>query len=290
MTKVREIKRRIKSVDSTQQITKTMEMVAAAKIRKAQEGIESARPYAMKMMEVLSDVAQYVGEGEHPLLEIHPSIEKVLVLALTSDRGLCGPFNTNIIRATEEIIARESKAGKKVELILVGRKGVSYFTYIGHKPLNQYQGFSDSPTVESAREISKKLMSMYTALETDQVYLVFNHFKSVVEQSPVEYQLLPIQEESVSEEPERILKGEYLFEPGAAEVLYRLLPSYIEALIYRALLESAASEHGARRTAMKNATDNAAEMINELTISFNRARQAIITQEISEIVGGAEAL
>ena len=267
-----------------------MEMVAAAKIRKAQEGIESARPYAMKMMEVLSDVAQYVGEGEHPLLEIHPSIEKVLVLALTSDRGLCGPFNTNIIRATEEIIARESKAGKKVELILVGRKGVSYFTYIGHKPLNQYQGFSDSPTVESAREISKKLMSMYTALETDQVYLVFNHFKSVVEQSPVEYQLLPIQEESVSEEPERILKGEYLFEPGAAEVLYRLLPSYIEALIYRALLESAASEHGARRTAMKNATDNAAEMINELTISFNRARQAIITQEISEIVGGAEAL
>ncbi len=290
MTKVREIKRRIKSVDSTQQITKTMEMVAAAKIRKAQEGIESARPYAMKMMEVLSDVAQYVGEGEHPLLEIHPSIEKVLVLALTSDRGLCGPFNTNIIRATEEIIARESKAGKKVELILVGRKGVSYFTYIGHKPLNQYQGFSDSPTVESAREISKKLMSMYTALETDQVYLVFNHFKSVVEQSPVEYQLLPIQEESVSEEPERILKGEYLFEPGAAEVLYKLLPSYIEALIYRALLESAASEHGARRTAMKNATDNAAEMINELTISFNRARQAIITQEISEIVGGAEAL
>ena len=290
MTKVREIKRRIKSVDSTQQITKTMEMVAAAKIRKAQEGIESARPYAMKMMEVLSDVAQYVGEGEHPLLEIHPSIEKVLVLALTSDRGLCGPFNTNIIRATEEIIARESKAGKKVELILVGRKGVSYFTYIGHKPLNQYQGFSDSPTVEIAREISKKLMSMYTALETDQVYLVFNHFKSVVEQSPVEYQLLPIQEESVSEEPERILKGEYLFEPGAAEVLYRLLPSYIEALIYRALLESAASEYGARRTAMKNATDNAAEMINELTISFNRARQAIITQEISEIVGGAEAL
>lgn len=290
MTKVREIKRRIRSVDSTRQITKTMEMVAAAKIRKAQEGIESARPYAIKMMEVLSDVAQYVGEGEHPLLEIHPSIEKVLVLALTSDRGLCGPFNTNIIRATEEIIARESKAGKKVELILVGRKGVNYFTYVGHKPLYQYQGFSDSPTVESAREISKKLMSMYTALETDQVYLVFNHFKSVVEQSSVEYQLLPIQEESVSEEPERILKGEYLFEPGAAEVLYRLLPSYIEALVYRALLESAASEHGARRTAMKNATDNAEEMINELTISFNRARQAIITQEISEIVGGAEAL
>lgn len=381
MAKVREIKRRIKSIDSTRQITRTMEMVAGAKIRRAQARIEAARPYASKMMEILYSVAARAGGIRHPLLEVHKPVERVLVILFTSDRGLCGAFNTNVIRKAESVIEREvqeeleevviparkagvrgklkalfkkrtreiekktlretteetseekpaegvqkeiplggltsegsdlrgaereetpseetpqveeipeEKLGRKVDLIVIGRKGINYFKFVGREILEEYRGISDTPTIENARKLAHKLMDMYAKGEVDRVYLVFNHFKSIVEQRPVEYLLLPIQKEVVGEEPTALIEEvEYIFEPKATEVLQRLLPRYVETVVYRAFLESAASEHGARRTAMKNATDNASEMIEGLIRDFNKARQAQITQEISEIVGGAEAL
>ncbi len=348
MAKVREIRRQIKSIDSTRQITKTMEMVAGAKIRRAQGRIEAARPYALKMMEVLYNVAAFVRGTTHPLLETHDPIEKALVVVFTSDRGLCGAFNTNVIRRAESVLTREDKEGasiseatpeakikareklkalfkrrttaieeaertkeekvveieevtpsvevseegkRKVDLIVIGRKGINYFKFIGQEIFKEYRGISDSPTIENAREIARMLMDMYVQGEVDKVYLVFNHFKSIVEQRPVEYLLLPMEREVIGEKQRsEASETEYIFEPKAKEVLHRLLPRYIETVVYRAFLESAASEHGARRTAMKNATDNANEIIQNLTRDYNNARQAQITQEISEIVGGAEAL
>lgn len=288
MAKMRVIKRRIKSVNNTRQITKTMEMVATAKIRRAQERIESARPYALQMMEVLANVAARVGKERHPLLEIHSPVKRTVIVPLTSDRGLCGAFNANIIRHSENLLHKEKAAGREVDFVVIGRKGINYFRYMGYQLLKEQREISDKPTFKDARSLALFLINLYVKRDIDRVVLIFNHFKSPMEQKVVEHVLLPIREEAVEEEAARPL--EYLFEPNDRAVLYKLLPIYIETLIYRALLESTASEHGARRTAMKAATDNAAEMIENLLRSFNRARQAQITQEIAEIVGGAEAL
>lgn len=290
MAKGRDIKRRIKSVENTRQITRTMEMVATAKIRKAQSRIESARPYALAMMDVLSKVAANVEATTHPLLREHDEMKRATVLVLTSDRGLCGAFNGNVIREAEAIISREKAAGLEVDMIVVGKKGIGYFRYVGKSLTGEYRDVSDSPTFAVAKDIATKLMDAYISGEADRIWLVFNRFQSVVEQKVTTHQLLPIEESQVPEERQTAVSTEYLFEPDAAGVLRRLLPTYIETLVYRAMLESAASEHGARRTAMKSASDNAEKMIEVLVRSFNRARQAQITQEISEIVGGAEAL
>lgn len=290
MSKTREIRRRIKSVDNTKQITKTMEMVAAAKIRKAQERIEAARPYAVQMMEVLANVAQGVTAGRHPLLEVREPSRRTVLLAVTSDRGLCGAANANILRRAENVVAGEKAAGAEVDIIAVGRKAINYFRYVGYNLLDERRDISDNPKFSDAKAVGGVVTKLYIDKEIDKVVLIFNHFKSAMEQQPIEHLLLPIKKEAVEGEPVRETAGQYMFEPGDEEVLERLLPTYIEALIYRALLESAASEHGARRTAMKAATDNASEMIELLVRSFNRARQAAITQEIAEIVGGAEAL
>lgn len=290
MAKGRDIKRRIKSVENTRQITRTMEMVATAKIRRAQERIESARPYAMAMMDVLGKVAANVEAGQHPLLQVHDEMKRAVILLLTSDRGLCGAFNGNIIREVEQLVGREHEAGLEVDLVIVGKKGIGYFRYVGREPLGEYRDVSDSPAFAVAKEIAMTLMDAYVSGRADRIWLVFNRFKSVVEQTVTTHQLLPIEEAEVPEEREAAATAEYLFEPDPVSVLKRLLPTYIETLIYRAMLESAASEQGARRTAMKSASDNAAKMIEMLVGSFNRARQAQITQEISEIVGGAEAV
>lgn len=290
MAKGRDIGRRIKSVDNTRQITRTMEMVATAKIRKAQERIEAARPYALAMMDVLAKVAANVEAIEHPLLQVHDEMKRAVILVLTSDRGLCGAFNSNVIRLTEKVVAEERAAGLEVDVIAVGKKGIGYFRYQGYSLLAEYRDISDTPTFAVAREIGAMLIDAYVACETDRIWLIFNQFKSVVEQKPTRHQLLPIEETEVpAKEQEVAVSAEYLFEPNAGSVLERLLPTYIETLVYRAMMESAASEQGARRTAMKSASDNAEKMIETLTRSYNRARQAQITQEISEIVGGAEA-
>ncbi len=242
------------------------------------------------MMDVLANVAAFVGKAEHPLLETHEKQLKTLIIVMTSDRGLCGAFNANILRKAQIRIEKEKDEGKEVSVLVIGRKGNNYFRYIGENIFDSYLLISDKPSYDNAREIGEKVIDLYQKRETNRVYLFFNHFKSVMEQIAVEHLLLPIEEEVVEEETQKEFVAEYIFEPSPKKVLYSLLPTYIETLLYRALLESAASEHAARRTAMKSATENAEEMIGQLTRSFNRARQAQITQEISEIVGGANAL
>lgn len=291
MANQRDIKNRIESVQSTRQITRTMEMVSTAKIKKAQERIESARPYALAMMEVLGNVARFVQGASHPLLEEHDERERVAVVVVTSDRGLAGGFNANILRLTEDLIRREEEKGAEVDLVVVGKKGIGYFRYRGVEPIATYRDIGDSVSFADARDIAAHLIGPYEREEIDAVYVVFNHFRSVADQKPETHRLLPI-ERSVMEDSEDDLDvtPEYTFEPSPEAVLERLLPTYVETLIFRALMESAASEHAARRAAMKAATDNANEMITTLTRSYNRARQAAITNEIAEIVGGAAAL
>lgn len=291
MPNLRDIKNRITSTHSTRQITRTMEMVATAKIRKAQDRIESARPYALSMMEVLRNVARFVQGASHPLLEEHAERTRVVVIAVASDRGLCGAFNSNIFRLTEGIIRDERARGAEVSLIAVGKKAIGYFRYRGVEPLASYRDMTDKPTIADARSMAARVIAGYTEGEFDAVKVVFNRFKNVADQIPEIHDLLPVSHQVVEDTTHELkVHPEYVFEPSADAVLERLLPTYIETLIYRALLESAASEQGARRKAMKSATDNASEMITTLTRSYNRARQGAITNEIAEIVGGAAAL
>jgi F-type H+-transporting ATPase subunit gamma len=292
MANLRDIKDRITSVRSTRQITRTMEMVATAKIRKAQERIESARPYALSMVEVLGNVARFVQGATHPLLETHPERKRALVITVSSDRGMAGAFNSNILRLSEDIIRREGAADVAVDVIAVGKKAIGYYRYRGIEPVASYRDISDKPTFADAKAIADHVIAAYSACELDAVHVVFNRFKNVAEQRPETHQLLPIEHNVIETAADELtaINPEYLFEPSAAAVLERLLPTYVETLIYRALMESAAAEQGARRTAMKSATDNANDMINTLTRSYNRARQAAITNEIAEIVGGAAAL
>ncbi len=291
MANLRDIKKRIGSVQSTRQITRTMEMVATAKIKKAQERIESARPYALAMMELLGNVRRYAKGATHPLLEERVDRRRVVVIAITSDRGLAGALNSNILRMTETYLNDMRGTGVDVDLVAVGKKAVAYFLYRGMTPVASYRDISDKPTFADAKSIASHVIGAYTRAEIDEATIVFNRFVNVADQSPEAHRLLPIETTTLDNAAEIAdVSAEYIFEPDAEEVLGDLLPTYVEALIYRALMESAAAEHGARRKAMKSATDNASEMIGTLTRSYNRARQAAITTEISEIVGGAAAL
>jgi F-type H+-transporting ATPase subunit gamma len=293
MATLRDIKNRIGSVQSTRQITRTMEMVATAKLKKAQNRIENARPYALAMAEVLGNVVKYVGDIKHPLLEIREERRRVCIISIVSDRGFAGAFNSNIIRMTETALADFAEQGVEVEFITTGKKLLSYFRYRGVEPELSLVGNSDKPSYAEARSIAAHVMREYEAGEVDAVFILFNRFKNVADQVPETHQLLPI-EQGVLEQAEADVAAsgrnlEYLFEPSSSEVLSNLLPTYVEALIYRSMLESAAAEQGARRTAMKSATDNASDMITTLTRSYNRARQDAISTEIAEIVGGAAA-
>jgi F-type H+-transporting ATPase subunit gamma len=290
MAKMREIKRRIKSIESTRQITKTMEMVSAAKIKKAQERIEAARPYALKMMDVLFNVAQHVPAVTHPLLEVREPFKHTTIVVFTSNRGLCGGFNANLIRRGMAIFEREVAEKRKVSFVTIGRKGLVVLRFREYPIIKSYLDISDQPRINEAREVARYLMDLYISRKTDQIYLLYNHFKSLLEQKPMEQVLLPITERELDKTPLKRPGTEYLFEPAAQEVLEKLLPTYVETVVFRALLESAASEHAARRSAMKRATNNAGEMLQDLRRSFNKARQAQITQEIAEIVGGAAGL
>lgn len=294
MATLRDIKDRIKSVQSTRQITSTMEMVATAKLKRAQNRIESARPYAMSMAEMLGRVVKSVGEDvSHPLLAVRDERRRVAVISVVSDRGFAGAFNSNIIRMTERLMAELKAEGAEVELITSGKKLQAYFRYRGIEPAVALLGMSDKPRYKDARVVAERVIGEYESGKIDAVYLLYNRFRNVADQVPEMQQLLPIDHDtlvSVEEDAER--SGghlEYIFEPSSDGVLVNLLPAYVEALVYRAMLESAAAEQGARRTAMKSATDNASEMITTLTRSYNRARQDAISTEIAEIVGGAAA-
>ncbi len=293
MATLRDIKNRIGSVQSTRQITRTMEMVSTAKLKKAQTRIENARPYALAMAEVLGNVVRYVDDVSHPLLEQRPERRRVALVSIVSDRGFAGAFNSNIIRLTERTVAELQADGVEVEMILCGKKALGYFRYRGIEPAVSIVGSSDKPSYEEARSIAAHVMREYEDGQVDAVYVLFNRFKNIADQVPEMHQLLPIEHEVLDSAEAGVAAAgrnlEYLFEPSSKQVLADLLPTYVEALIYRSMLESAAAEQGARRTAMKSATDNASEMITTLTRSYNRARQDAISTEIAEIVGGAAA-
>ncbi|MDR1775044.1 MAG: F0F1 ATP synthase subunit gamma [Actinomycetes bacterium] len=292
MANLKEIKKRINATGAMRQVTRTMEMVSTAKIRGAQNRIEHARPYAAALAKILGRVTKAAGNIAHPLLEVREDVQRVMIVAVASDRGQAGAFNSNVIHLTEARLNEHRAAGHTVELVSVGRKVAAYFRYRGIEPDLSVEGHSGSPTYEDAKALADRIIAEYSAAEIDQVVLIYNRFVNVATQRPEITYLLPAKSEEMADDgaDEAGAALDYLFEPSAESVLETLLPSYVESLVFKALLESAASEHGARRTAMKAATDNAETMINTLTRSYNRARQAAITTEIAEIVGGAAAL
>jgi F-type H+-transporting ATPase subunit gamma len=284
MPSLKALRKRIATVRSTQKITKAMKMVSAAKLRRAQEAAERARPYAEKLTEMFGAVVADVEEGTHPLLARREQ-SRIELLVVTSDRGLCGGFNANLLRRAEQFVREHS--GRRVAITAVGRKSVEFFRRRGVTLVGERTNVMASPVVESARALAAGLTKRFAEDETDAVYLLYSRFRSVVSHVPTVTQLLPVVR---PEGDAAATPTEYIFEPERPELLAALLPRYIETLILQALLESIASEHGARMTAMENATKNASEMIDRLTLSMNRARQSSITTELMEIVSGAEAL
>jgi len=280
MPGMRDITRRIKSVKSTQQITKAMKMVAAAKLRKAQERVTAARPFANEIKDVLSRLVAVASDLSDPLLAVREP-KNIGYVIITADRGLCGGYNANVLRKS----AGEIKQLENVSLITVGRKSRDFFRRSGKNIVAEFTGLGEDIQFCDAKRIAQKVMDYYIAEEFDEVYLVYTEFVSALTQKPTTIKLLPV--EPPQEEGPAV---DYIYEPSAEAILSVLLPKYIETTVFRALLESKASEQGARMTAMGAATDNAKELIAKLTLSFNRARQAAITREISEIVGGAAAL
>jgi len=285
MATLKTIRKRISSVRNTQQITKAMKMVSAAKLRRAQEAAVAARPYAEKMTELLKNVSARVSSEAHPLLKAREE-KKILLVLFTSDRGLCGGYNANLIRAAEAFMRRNSD--KQVELVLVGRKGADHFRRRQAAVVERFIGILATPVDELAAAIGEKLIARFVSGETDAVYILYSHFRTALSQTPTLEKLLPVSVETSESEAQQLT--EYLYEPGIEQLLASLLPRITDVATQRALLEATASEHGARMTAMDSATSNASKMIGSLTLQMNRARQASITRELMEIVGTAEAL
>ncbi len=294
MASLQDLKRRIRSVRNTRKITKAMELVAGARLRRAQARIEVMRPYADRMLELMAGTARASSSVRGlPLLQ-RRDVRTVAVLAVTGDRGLAGGFNAQILRASFALGRRLRDEGEQVRWLVVGRKGASTLRFRRYEIDRAFQGFTERPAYADAQTVAHRLAELYTAEEVDEVIVVYNHFESPLVQRVTEQSVLPISEDvlrtSEEERREAALRGDFIFEPEPEEILARLLPVYLETEIYRALLESAASEQGARMTAMRNATKNAGELIDQLTLAMNRARQAEITQEILEVVAGADAL
>jgi len=282
------IRTRIGSVKNTQKITRAMKLVAAARLRKAQTAIEELRPYALETLDVLSEVAARAGEDEtvHPLLA-RRTVKNVMIVVLTSDRGLAGAFNASICRAAHAKWKEYEAEGKHVTFYIIGRKGRDYFRHRGaHIDDSPPEKVFENLTWDMAENIGSGIVGRYKARDLDECLLVYNEFKSAISQEVIVEPLLPITPKEKAEDDQ----GDFLYEPDKQTLLDTLLPMYIRVEVFRALLESVASEHGARMTAMDAATNNASDMIDRLTLEFNRARQAAITTELMEIIGGAEAL
>jgi F-type H+-transporting ATPase subunit gamma len=276
-----DIRRRIRSVKNTQQITKAMKMVSAAKLRRAQEAMFAARPYARKMMEVLNSLASRAHPDTHPLLQDRGDA-RILLVVVTADKGLCGGFNANIVRAAVRFL--DERKGRTLELGLVGRKGRDFFRRRQYKVRSEQVGVFQKISYASAQQIASALIDTYIKNEVDQVYIIFNEFKSVIQQQIVIERLLPIQKMAFTPtEPPQ----DYIYEPGPEGIVAGILPKHVEIQVWRALLESAAAEHGARMAAMDAASKNATDMIQSLTLHMNKVRQAAITKEIIEVVSGA---
>jgi len=288
MAKTRELRRRIRSVEKTRQITKTMEMVATSRLKRAQDRVVGARPYAQALADMLGDLVNPDLGERFPLLRPpRGAPRRVAVIGLSSNRGLCGGFNANLIRETRHRLEALEAQGAETELHLIGRKGIGFFRFIGRAVASQRQDIGDRPTLEHAAQVVMPLVERYVAGDLDAVEMIFAHYVSPLSTPPTRLPILPLQVQVPSG---RRRVPYYILRPSAEVLIEALLPLYLQNQVYRALVETAASEQGARRTAMKSATDNAGEMIDSLRRSLNRARQAQITQEIAEIVGGAAAL
>jgi F-type H+-transporting ATPase subunit gamma len=288
MATQQDIKRRIASVNNTKKITKAMELVAGSRLRRAQARIEALRPYADHMQQLVVDVAAASGEAHDEPLLARRDVKTVAVVALTGDRGLAGAFNATVVRRSLEIAREQRSAGNEVVWLVVGRRGASTLRFRRQTISADYTGITDRPSYADAQAIAQRVADLYSDGEIDRVVMVYNHFLSALSQRLDEVELLPVPEAAVT--GEATIEGSYIYEPDAREILSQLIPTYLEITIYRALLESTASEHGARMTAMRNASDNAGTLIDDLTLKMNRARQAEITQEILEVVAGADAL
>jgi F-type H+-transporting ATPase subunit gamma len=289
----RELRRRIRSVESTKKITRAMELIAGSRIVKAQQAINAARPYVAKIREVVSHLADSPAGAGHPLFRDVETTSRVAIVMVTADRGLAGGYNANIIRTVERMVREHRAAGRDVQLVALGRKGVNYFRFRNYPMLFSLTGVSERPTYEDARKVVASVVPAFEASEIDKIEMVYTRFVSMGSQSVVSRQLVPLVPDETGDAgraPDAGHRTDYEFEPEPEEILDRLVPSWLEAEVLAAMLESAASEQAARQRAMKAATDNADELIKNLRRVMNRARQDAITTEIMEIVGGAEAL
>ena len=302
MANTRVLVRRRKSVRNTRKITKTMEKISTAKLAKAQNAALAARPYSGKLKEIIGSVASAGCEMQHPLLNPHPNPQKAVVIVLTSDRGLCGAFNSNLVKMAKGLIAELKAKGRKLDFIVQGKKGIGAFKYMDLPIAERLIGVSDKPTYARAEAIADKLIAAYVRNELDEVYIVYSSFKSAASQAPKQEMILPLSalkgdsddaggKKPAAAAPKAAGTGAgYLFHPDPGTILAQVLPLVVKMSLFTAMLENTASEHAARRVAMKNATDSADDMIKFLSRAYNRARQGKITQEIAEIVGGANAL
>jgi F-type H+-transporting ATPase subunit gamma len=292
--------RRRKSVRNTRKITKTMEKISTAKLAKAQNAAIAARPYSNKLKEIIGEVAAASGGVQHPLLESRDNPKKAVVIVLTADRGLCGGFNANIIRVAKGLISDLKQKGRELEFVVQGKKGIGAFKYLNLPIAERLIGISDKPSYARAEQLAQKLIDQYGRKEIDEVYLVYSAFKSAASQAPKAEKIMPLSglegektADAKAATPKPAAKADgmgYIFHPDPKTILTQVLPLVVKMALFTAMLESTASEHAARRVAMKNATDSADDMIKFLSREYNRARQSKITQEIAEIVGGANAL
>jgi F-type H+-transporting ATPase subunit gamma len=290
MSKTREIKRRLRSVEKTRQITRTMEMVATSKLKKMTDLVHAARPYSIRLEEVIGRLTDPELRARYPLLRKPETIGRAAVIVLTSNRGLAGAFNVNLLREARELLRRLEADGVDVELHVAGKKGIAFFRFQKRDMATTRTDLPDRRDPEHAGWLVDGPTKAFEDGELDAVYVVYSQFRSALSTPPSVMQVLPVEPPEAADDDGAVAEGSYILSPGADEILHKLLPLYVRNRVYRALVETAAAEQSSRRTAMKNATDNAGDIIDNLRRTFNRARQAQITQEISEIVGGAAAL
>jgi len=284
MSGLKIIKRRIRSVQSTQQITRVMKMVAAAKLKRAQENIIAARPYALRLRQVIRELSTRVDRDHHPLLSVHDT-EEIGIIVMTGDRGLCGSFNTSILRRAQKLIADDKQ--HQIRLVTVGRRGTEFFARRDAEIAYRMTGFFNALEFSHAVQLGGEIIEQYVESRMDRVLVVYNEFKSAIQQNVVVEQLLPIVPDPADE---HAITADVIYEPSEGKILDAILPLFVNVQLWRILLESFAAEMGARMTAMESATNNAQELIESLTLTYNKARQAAITREILEVVSGAESL
>ena len=294
MASTQDLKRRVRSISNTRKLTRAMELVASARLRRAQQRIEAMRPYADRMGELMAGTSKAAGAVRLPLMQRREAVKTVAIVPVTGDRGMAGAFNAQILRRAAAVSRDLQAQGVQVRWLPVGRKGISTLRFQRYDLDGSWGGFSDKPAYADAQAIAHRLTELYVNEEIDRATVVYNKFVSPLVQQVTVTDVLPISEEMLATDDEErqqdALQGDFIFEPEPEEILQRLLPVYLETELYRALLESAASEQGARMTAMRNASKAAGELIDTLTLAMNRARQAEITQEILEVVAGADAL